>query len=386
MLHTEALLLIDHNEAEIFKCHILGDDAVGSDNDIHTAFIETLDDFLLFVRSAVAAEEFDRHRILAHSFAEILKVLLREHCCRSDDGGLASTRDGFECRSNGDLGFSKSHIAADEAIHRARGFHVRFGFPDRLELVWRFGEEKRALEFLLPVGVGREGVSDRCFPFGLDSQHLGGVLVDALGGFFLRALPAPPSHLRKIWIFSSEANVAGDLPSLIERNIQSRLVCKLQHKHVTAAVGGFFEAFVSSDSVIKMNNKITLFEFRKIHHRARRPHAIAAECCTVGSLACGAAKHLGFGEKCELRFRANEPTCRRRSEKNQFLRIEVEIRSEFAEAFTFTLIGTGEGDSPVVRCPAMELVEKSIPLGFIQDQIASAHVRERGRVEGGELC
>ena len=117
--------------------------------------------------------------------------------------------------------------------------------------------------------------------------------------------------------------------------------------------------------MIKVNNKIAFFEFRKIHHRARRPHAIAAECGTVSSLACGAAKHLGFGEKCEFRFRANESTGRCRSEENQFLRIEVEIRCEFTEAFTFTLIGTGESDSPVVRSPAMELVEKSIPLGFV---------------------
>ena len=119
MFHTKALLLIDDDEAEIFENDILGNDTVRSDYDIHTSFTERLDHFFLFRCGAVAAEEFDRDGILTHALTEILPVLLSQHSCGSDDHCLLATRDGFEGRPNGHLGFSKANIAANQAIHRA---------------------------------------------------------------------------------------------------------------------------------------------------------------------------------------------------------------------------------------------------------------------------
>ena len=120
VLHAEALLLIDDDEAEIFKNDILRNDTVRSDNDVHTAITEGLDHLLLLRCGAIAAEEFDSDRILTHALAKVLPVLLCEDCCGSDDRRLLAARYGFEGGPDGDFGFSKAHIAANQAIHRAR--------------------------------------------------------------------------------------------------------------------------------------------------------------------------------------------------------------------------------------------------------------------------
>ena len=151
MLHAEALLLIDNDEAEIFKNDILRNDAVRSDYDINTSFTERFDDLLLLRCGAVATEEFDRDRILAHTLTEILPVLLSQHSRRGDDHSLFAARHRFEGRTDGDFSFPKADIAANQAIHRARRLHVRLGIPDRLELIRRLSEMKRTLELLLPV-------------------------------------------------------------------------------------------------------------------------------------------------------------------------------------------------------------------------------------------
>ena len=46
--NAEALLLVDHDEAEIFEDNIAGDQPVRSDHNIDTAFAQQLQDFLLF--------------------------------------------------------------------------------------------------------------------------------------------------------------------------------------------------------------------------------------------------------------------------------------------------------------------------------------------------
>ena len=120
VLHAEALLLIDYDEAKILKNDILRNHAMRSDYDINTSFTKRLDDLFLFRCGAVAAEEFDRDRILAHALAEILPVLLSQHSRRGDDNSLLAARHRFESRSDGHLSFSKADIAANQAIHRAR--------------------------------------------------------------------------------------------------------------------------------------------------------------------------------------------------------------------------------------------------------------------------
>ena len=116
------------------------------------------------------AEHFDAHRIIDHALAKSFEMLLRENGGRREDGDLFAFHDRFEGGANGDLGFSETDVAADQAIHRARLFHVVFGCGDRGELIRRFAKRKRMFELALPFRVGVKGVAELRFALGLDAR------------------------------------------------------------------------------------------------------------------------------------------------------------------------------------------------------------------------
>ena len=72
---------------------------------------------------------------------------------------LFAVHDGFECRPHGDLGLAVANVAAQQAIHRRRRFHVALDVPDGRRLIGGQLVGKRAFEFLLPVRIRREGAA-----------------------------------------------------------------------------------------------------------------------------------------------------------------------------------------------------------------------------------
>ena len=155
--HAEALLLVDDDEAEILEAHVAGDQAVGADDDVDRAVGEACDGVADFGRRAEAVEQIDADRVVGHALAEGAPVLLGEHGGGHEDGDLLAAGDGLERGADGDLGFAEADIAADQAVHRARGFHVALGLLDRAALVGGLGVVERALELPHPAGVRRVG-------------------------------------------------------------------------------------------------------------------------------------------------------------------------------------------------------------------------------------
>ena len=51
-------------------------------------------------------------------------MLLREQGGRYQDSHLFLARYCYKGRTQGDFGFAKAHIAADDTVHRLAGFHV----------------------------------------------------------------------------------------------------------------------------------------------------------------------------------------------------------------------------------------------------------------------
>ena len=68
---------------------------------------------------------------------------------------------GLEGGAQRDLGLAVADVAADQPVHRPRGFHVGLDQLDRLALVGGLGVGEALLELALPVGVGLEGVAAR---------------------------------------------------------------------------------------------------------------------------------------------------------------------------------------------------------------------------------
>ncbi len=67
--HAEALLLVDHDQAEILENDILGNQAVRADDDIHAAVVQLPQHLALLGRRAEAAQHFDPHRVVEHALA-----------------------------------------------------------------------------------------------------------------------------------------------------------------------------------------------------------------------------------------------------------------------------------------------------------------------------
>ena len=110
--------------------------------------------------------------------SKYFEVLLREHGRRRQDRYLFTVHDRFERGANRHLGFAKTDVAADQAIHRTRTFHIDLGIDDRLRLVRRFAERKGMLEFRLPFRIRAERVSGMRLTLGLKRKHFTCIIED----------------------------------------------------------------------------------------------------------------------------------------------------------------------------------------------------------------
>ncbi len=131
MQDAETLLLVDHDQAEVFENHVARDESMSADHDVDAAVAQLFQHLALLGVGAETAQHFDPHRVVEHALAEGFEMLLREDGRRGEDRDLFAFHDGLEGGANRDFGFAETDIAADQAIHRARLFHVAFRLGDR---------------------------------------------------------------------------------------------------------------------------------------------------------------------------------------------------------------------------------------------------------------
>ena len=81
LLHTKALLLIDHHHAQRLEFHVLRQQPMRADDDIDRTILQPFQRIALPLRGLQPAEAIDPHRIGGVAFAQVLPVLL------SEDGG-----------------------------------------------------------------------------------------------------------------------------------------------------------------------------------------------------------------------------------------------------------------------------------------------------------
>ena len=117
------------------------------------------DRLLLLLGGAEAAEHIDLEREGGEALLEGIEVLEGQHRRRRKHGDLAIVADGLESGAHGDFGFAVADIAAEQAVHRRRGFHVVLDVDDGAHLVVGLVELEGIFELALPFGVGGEGVT-----------------------------------------------------------------------------------------------------------------------------------------------------------------------------------------------------------------------------------
>ena len=158
--HAEALLLVDDEQAEVLELESSARGGVGADEDVDLAGGGLLQDRASLLRGAEAGDHLDVDGKLREAAREALVVLEGEDGGGGEDGDLLAVLHGLECGAHGDLGLAVAHVAAEQAVHGLRRFHVALDVGDGGDLVVGLVEVEGVLELALHVAVGREGGAD----------------------------------------------------------------------------------------------------------------------------------------------------------------------------------------------------------------------------------
>ena len=117
--HAEALLLVDDHQPEVGELDVLREQAVRADQDVHLAALDLLDDLLLLLGGAEAADHLDVDRERGESPLEGLKVLEGQHRGGRQHRDLLAVAHRLEGGAHGDFRLAVTDIAAQQAVHRA---------------------------------------------------------------------------------------------------------------------------------------------------------------------------------------------------------------------------------------------------------------------------
>ena len=149
-------------------------------------------------------------------------MLLRENRRRHENGNLFSVHHGLERGADGDFGFAKADVAANQTVHRLGAFHVGFGFGDGGDLVRRFLVNERAFKFALPLRVRLERVAGLRFAHGLDAQHFRRDVAHGVFGLLLGLVPARAAERVERRMRLARADVFADEMRLADGNVKFR--------------------------------------------------------------------------------------------------------------------------------------------------------------------
>ena len=156
---AEALLLVDHEQAEVLELDVLGEQPVGADDDVDLAAAHAPRHLAGLGGREEPGQHLDPHRVAGEAVAEGLVVLLGEQRRGHEHGHLLAVLHRLERGADGDLGLAEADVAAHEAVHRVVGLHVGLHLVDGGELVGRLLVREGVLQLALPRRVLGEGVA-----------------------------------------------------------------------------------------------------------------------------------------------------------------------------------------------------------------------------------
>ena len=153
VLDAEALLLVDHQQAEVLELDLRVEQPVRPDHHVRGAVAQTLDHLGRLVVGLEPAQRAHVDRESGEPLGERLHVLLHEQRRGHEYGDLLAVLDRLEGSPNRDLGLAIAHIATDQPVHRHRLLHVALDLVDARQLVRRLDIRERVLELALPRRV-----------------------------------------------------------------------------------------------------------------------------------------------------------------------------------------------------------------------------------------
>ena len=239
MLHAKALLLIDNHQAQVLGVHIGRKQAVRADEHIDRALGKRLERTLLLRRCAKTAEHLDLETKRGKALKERLVVLLGKNGRGAEHHDLAAGVHALKRRTQGDLGLSKAHVAAQQAVHGLGCLHVGLNVGDGLQLVARLVVRKALLHLDLLGRVGRAGDTGnrRAARIQIDQveRQLFGVLARLIGS----TRPVGGIEPGQARLVAVGANIACDAVDLLEWHVELVAVGIFQQKVVALLAAHF---------------------------------------------------------------------------------------------------------------------------------------------------
>ena len=187
-----------------------------------------------------------------------LVMLQCQDGCGNQHGNLLAFSHHLECRTDGDLCFSKSDISANQSVHRVGLFKILFYIDRGLDLIRRVFVNKRSLQFSLQIGIRGAGKSGSSPPFSIQFDQLLCNILDPALRFVLQLIPyirSQPVHGRCSTIL---ADVLGDPVQRMNAYIQQILILVNQPDSLLflAVVDDLFQSVKPSDAMINMGHII----------------------------------------------------------------------------------------------------------------------------------
>ena len=254
VLHAEALLLVDDEEAEVLELDVAGEQAVRPDHAVDLAGRQPVDDLARLARGEEAAEHLDADREAGEAVGERLAVLGRQQRRRREHGRLLAVLDRLERGADRHLRLAEADVAAHQPIHRVGPLHVLLDGDDRLALVGRLDVRKGVLHLRLPRRVGAEGEARRGHPLLVEDDELLGDLGDRRADAALRLgeVGAAEAVQRR----GLAADVLAQRVDLVGRHVQLvvALVGEQQVVPLDAADRALDHPLVAPDAVVEVDD------------------------------------------------------------------------------------------------------------------------------------
>jgi len=222
------------------------------------------------------------------------------------------------------------------------------------------------------------------FTLGVNAEEAARIIHDG----FLRALfgarPFAVAEDGKRRIPFSDADIAGKEVGLLERDIKSGVVGKLDDQDflrgIVAARDGT-HAFVAANAVLEVDDELAIGEFAEVDLRAALRLASSAHGEAAGAGVPVTAEEFGVTKDGD--FRRGKRETAGESTDGKMQRVGFDRRDELAQALRFTFVVAENVDTPAVGAPLGELREESLALDFVDDEVAGLEFAEAVIVEGG---
>ncbi len=196
----------------------------------------------------------------------VWKCWKQRHGGGRKDGHLLAVAHGFERGAHDDFGLAVAHIAAEQAVHRLRAFHVALDIGDGGFLIARFAELESVFELPLPVTVGRKresgGQTARSVELEQLFRHVAHLALDAGA----RAAPGGPAHpVESGFGFAFAAKALHQIHAR-QRHIEL-VAARVFDQHVIAfgiALGDLANAEELADAVLEMHHVVARLQIELI--------------------------------------------------------------------------------------------------------------------------